>query len=148
MTSVTTDLTIRKATTVARDVDDAFELFTDRIGTWWPADTHSIGGAEVDVVFEPRVGGRVYERAPDGRTSEWATVLAYDRPHRVLLEWRVGTERAPYTEGEIRFARAAGGTRVELEHRGWDDADGRANYRTGWDPVLVRFVEAAQSVSE
>jgi uncharacterized protein YndB with AHSA1/START domain len=47
------------------------------------------------VIFEPRAGGRMYERAPDGRTHEWATVLAYDPPHRVVLEWKVSAEQPP-----------------------------------------------------
>jgi hypothetical protein len=53
--------------TVPQSVDDAFALFTERIGTWWPKATHSIGEDRVvDVVLEAWVDGRIYERQDDG----------------------------------------------------------------------------------
>ena len=147
MTTLPTDLTLRKAVTVARPIDEAFALFAERVGMWWPVDTHSIGGAEVDVIFERRTGGRLYERRPDGRTDEWATVVAYDPPHRIVLEWKVGLDQPPYTEVEVLFTAAGAGTRVELEHRGWERLGERApesaaSYDTGWTYVLGRYRDA------
>jgi hypothetical protein len=44
---------ITKTVTVSCDVDTAFRVFTDEIGTWWPTETHSVHQADVrDVVFE------------------------------------------------------------------------------------------------
>lgn len=45
----------------------------------------------------------------------------------------------------MRFLPEDGGTRVELEHRGWErlaesGAEKRANYDTGWDFVLGEYV--------
>jgi hypothetical protein len=45
------------------------------------------------------------------------------------------------TELEVRFAAEGGGTRVELEHRGWEiyaaeAAETQKSYDTGWDEVL------------
>jgi uncharacterized protein YndB with AHSA1/START domain len=138
---------IRKTVTVDASPESAFETFTRGIAGWWPGGSHRVFESGSTVVFEERVGGRVYERAADGAEADWADVLVWEPPHRLVLRWRVNPNRGA-TEVEVQFAPEDGGTRVELEHRGWDDAEGRANYRTGWDPVLDRFVEAAQSVSE
>ena len=60
------------------------------------------------------------------------------------LRWRVNPERGP-TELEIRFTPEGSKTRVDLEHRGWDDPEGRANYGPGWDFVLGRYSESFSS---
>jgi uncharacterized protein YndB with AHSA1/START domain len=138
---------IRKAITVEASVETAFDTFTGGMATWWPSGSHRVFEDGSTVVFEGRAGGRLYEQAPDGAEADWADVIDWDPPHRVLLRWRVNPKRGP-TEVEVRFTPENGGTRVELEHRGWDDAEGRANYQTGWDPVLDSFAEAIHSVSE
>jgi uncharacterized protein YndB with AHSA1/START domain len=138
---------IRKTVTVDASPETAFATFTRRMASWWPAGSHRVFDEESSVVFEERVGGRVYERAAHGEEADWANVLVWEPPHRFVLRWRVNPQRGP-TEVEVGFAPENGGTRVDLEHRGWDDAEGRANYETGWDPVLVRFTDAVQSVSE
>ena len=48
----------------------------------------------------------------------------------------------------MRFLPDGDGTRVELEHRGWEDmvVDGsakRSSYETGWDIVLGEYVARA-----
>ena len=47
----------------------------------------------------------------------------------------------------MQFVPDGGATRVELEHRGWEDVevDGsekRSNYDAGWDVVLGSYVGA------
>jgi hypothetical protein len=135
---------IQKTITVDASVETAFETFTRRMSDWWPRESHSIFDDREAVVFDERVGGRVYERAADGQEADWADVIAWEPPHRFVLRWRVNPERGP-TEVEVRFAPENGGTRVELEHRGWEKSgpEGRSSYDTGWDTVLGRLVEAA-----
>ena len=131
---------INKTVTVNASPQTAFETFTRAISTWWPTGSHRIF-EESTVVFEERVGGRVYERTADGEEGDWADVLVWEPPHRLKLRWRVNPNRGA-TEVEVTFTPAGDATRVDLEHRGWDDAAGRANYATGWDPVLDRFVQS------
>ena len=61
---------------------------------------------------------------------------------------RVGTVT---TQVEIRFGSEAGGTRVELEHSGWEQSektrDARGNYDSGWDKVLGHY-QAAFAASD
>ena len=147
-----TELTIRKSLTVAAPVERAFEVFTERIGSWWPLEHYSIGGDQVEaVVIDQREGGRVYERSKDGSEAEWADVLAWEPPNRLVLRWRVNP-KSPATEVEVHFSpEGEGMTRVELEHRGWeaftDEAltTSRAGYSEGWDLVLGRYQEGVDS---
>jgi uncharacterized protein YndB with AHSA1/START domain len=136
---------VRKTVTVDCSVEEAFRVFTADIRSWWPTGDHSLNGDKVqDVVFEEREGGEVYELTGDGQKGHWATVVAFEPPNRLVLSWEVD-ERSLGTEVEVRFAEDGAGTRVELEHRGWEaeQADSRASYETGWDGVLARFVERA-----
>jgi uncharacterized protein YndB with AHSA1/START domain len=132
---------IRKTVTVDCSVEEAFRVFTADAKSWWPAATHSIRGAVEDVVFEPRVGGTVYEVGENGERGHWATVLAWEPPSRIVLAWNILERQGDATEVEVRFAPADGGTLVELEHRGWEDVEAdagakRSSYDTGWDQVL------------
>jgi uncharacterized protein YndB with AHSA1/START domain len=136
-------LVVRKTVTVQPSPERAFALFTEHIGEWWPFGSHSIHGDKVDrLVFERRVGGRVYERTADGEEADWATVLAFEPPSRFLLEWRVNPSRAA-TELEVTFTPNGSGTRVDLEHRGWDAEERHRSYDSGWDVVLGEYVAAA-----
>ena len=132
---------IRKTVLVDFAPDEAFDLFTARIFSWWPVRSHSYGGEDVtDVVVEPHAGGRVYEVTANGQ-QDWARVLAWEPPGRLLLEWQIGT--AAGTEVEVTFEREGPGSRVVLEHRGFAVDEARVNYSGGWDAVLSTFVEAA-----
>jgi uncharacterized protein YndB with AHSA1/START domain len=137
---------VRKQISVDCDVESAFRTFTKDIATWWPVESHSITGEGTTAVFEPGVGGRMYERAPDGQEHDWGAILVYEPPHRVVLEWKVNPS-APPTEVEVRFSEDGDATRVELEHRGWEryptgGADERGSYDSGWEHVLGRFQAA------
>ena len=144
MSTHAADLIVRKSVTVAAPLERAFEVFTERIGTWWPLDSHSIGGQRArDAVFEGREGGSLYEVMDGGETAPWATVLAWEPPTRIVISWHVNPQN-PATEVEVRFAPEGDGTRVELEHRGWErlgeEADAaRGSYDEGWEFVLGRF---------
>ena len=131
----------------------AFEVFTADIGSWWPADKHILQGELAEMEFEPRVGGRIIDRAVDGSESAWARVLAYEPPNRLVfswdisLRWQIETDTERTSEVEVRFIAEGGArTRVELEHRGlerhgegWEamrDAVGSPN---GWGDGLRSF---------
>jgi uncharacterized protein YndB with AHSA1/START domain len=147
MTLSTTDLTIRKSVVVAAPLERAFEVFTDRIATWWPLTTHSIGQAKAETVaFEGRTGGRLVERIEGGEEASWATITAWEPPNRIAMRWHVNPEN-PETEIEVRFQAEGDGTRVDLEHRGWDSFGDRARemsggYTEGWGMILDRYAGA------
>jgi uncharacterized protein YndB with AHSA1/START domain len=138
---------VRKTVTVDCSVEEAFRIFTADTMSWWPVASHSIHGEDVkEIVFEPDVGGRLYEVAASGERGHWATVLEWEPPNRLVLAWNILEREGDLTEVEVRFLPEGESTRVELEHRGWEgvEAEGvekRANYDTGWDFVLARYVD-------
>jgi uncharacterized protein YndB with AHSA1/START domain len=133
---------VRKTVTVGCAVEEAFRVFTTDAQSWWPIETHSINGSDAtEIVFEGREGGEVYELSSSGEKGHWATVLSWEPPNRLVLKWNILEREGDATEIEVRFLPDGDGTRVELEHRGWDAlvedaADKRASYDTGWGQVL------------
>jgi uncharacterized protein YndB with AHSA1/START domain len=141
--STTATEAVRKTVLVDFAPAEAFDLFTAGIATWWPVKTHSYGGDAVrTVVFEPEIGGRVYEATEQGE-QDWARVQAFDPPNGFLLEWLIG--EANGTEVEVTFAPEGPGSRVVLEHRGFGASVSRENYDAGWSVVLGALVDQARS---
>jgi uncharacterized protein YndB with AHSA1/START domain len=148
---------VRRTITVDRPVEDAFRVFTDGIASWWPLESHSIeamgtDGARVPetVVLEARTGGRLYERKSTGEEGYWGTVTHWEPPHRVVIAWKVNPDAPAPTEIDVRFAPEGDGTRVELEHRGWERlgasaAEARASYAAGWVTVFGAYERVANA---
>ena len=81
---------VRRNVVVEAPVERAFAVFTERFGDFKPPE-HNLLGAEIaETVFEPRVGGHIYDRATDGTECRWARILAYEPPHRVVFSWDIG----------------------------------------------------------
>jgi len=106
---------------------DAFEVFTSEVDAWWrrgPRYRTSSGGREGTLRFEGAAAGggaRLVEAFVDGEVFEIGRVLAWEPGERLVLEWRARNFAADErTEVEVRFEAASGGTRVTIEHRGWD----------------------------
>ena len=68
-----------------------------------------LGVTSLESVFEPRVGGRLYDRGVDGSECRWARVLAYEPPERVVFswdidpQWQIVTDPNNASEVEVRF---------------------------------------------
>jgi len=127
---------VRRQTVVAAPLEKAFTAFTERFGDFKPPEHNLLGKPIAETVFEPRVGGHIYDRAEDGSECRWARVLAYEPPVRVVFSWDIGPswelEADPEnaSEVEVRFvAETPDRTRVELEHRGIE------RHGPGWRPV-------------
>jgi uncharacterized protein YndB with AHSA1/START domain len=137
---------VRKSVVVEAPIERAFAVFTEEIESWWPPEHHIIEAPLAGMVFEPRVGGHVYDRGADGSECRWARVLVYDPPHRVVFSWDIDLhwqlERDPgkASEVEVRFvAETPTRTRVELEHRhlerhgeGWTALRDAVGSPDGW----------------
>jgi uncharacterized protein YndB with AHSA1/START domain len=144
---------VRTSIVVETPQERAFEVFTADMASWWPADKHVLEGELAGMVFEPRVGGRIYDRAVDGSECSWARVLAYEPPSRVVfswdidLRWQIETDPERASEVEVRFiAETDARTRVELEHRalerhgdGWESMRDAVGSPNGWGDGLRAF---------
>jgi uncharacterized protein YndB with AHSA1/START domain len=131
----------------------AFQVFTAQIGSWWDKDHHILKAPLAEMIFEPFVGGNVFDRGTDGSECRWSRVLAYDPPRRVCfswdisLQWQIETDPAKASEIEIVFTELSPTrTHVQLTHRhldrhgeGWESM--RDAVRSGWD--LREFAAAA-----
>jgi uncharacterized protein YndB with AHSA1/START domain len=147
---------VRLHIVVDAPIDEAFRVFTAEFDRIKPRDHNLMRVAIAETVFEPRVGGHVYDRGIDGSECRWARVLAYEPPHRVVIswdispQWQIETDPAKTSEVEIRFSAAgAGRTRVDLEHRhldrhaaGWEAERDAIGGDGGWPLYLRRFREA------
>jgi uncharacterized protein YndB with AHSA1/START domain len=135
---------------VACSPEHAFDTWANRTSLWWPP-SHSMTSAPgLVVTFEPRPGGRIFERTPAGVEHDWGEVLAWERPRRLAYLWHLGTDRGRATEVDISFAGDAGATTVTIVHRGWErlGADAlawRQRNLGGWGGLLPHFQEAVGS---
>jgi hypothetical protein len=137
---------IRLSFTVDCDAEQAFELWAGRTSLWWPTSHTVTAEPELEVVLEPFVGGRIFERTPAGREEDWGEIVLWEPPRRLGYRWHLRQDRADATDVEIAFTALAGGiTRVDIEHRGWERLGARGdglrdrNVR-GWDGLLPHFV--------
>lgn len=148
---------VRATVTVAAPVERAWRVYTQEYASWYPKG-HFIGAGPAETVaFEPYVGGRWYERSPDGTELLWGRVLAWEPPYRLLLAWMVGgdwksdPDPARASEVEVRFvAEGPDRTRVELEHRhierhgaGADSILGGVSDESQGHPLYLRRFAAA-----
>jgi uncharacterized protein YndB with AHSA1/START domain len=138
---------LRFTVDVACPVEHAFRVWTADIATWWPADHTVTVEPAPDVVLEPGVGGRIYERTTDGAEHEWGEVTVWEPPHRLDYFWHLRADRSDATDVSIRFVPTDHGTRVEIEHAGWERlgvrGDGwRDRNRQGWTTLLPHYVAA------
>ena len=144
---------VRKQTVVEAPIELAFTVFTERFGDFKPPEHNLLRSPISETVFEPRVGGHIYDRGVDGSECRWARILAYDPPTRVVFSWDIGpqwqieTEPDNTSEVEVRFvAESSERTRVELEHRhierhgpGWEAVVDGVDGEAGWPLYLERY---------
>ena len=157
MTTQAQDTSIRTEVVVDASAERAFQLFTERFDRIKPRE-HNMWGVDIaESVFEPRVGGRVYDRGVDGTECQWARVLAYEPPDRIVFswdinpQWQIETDLERTSEVEVRFiADGPTRTRVELEHRnldrhgdGWQGTREAVRGDQGWPLYLQGFAAVA-----
>lgn len=137
---------IRIAFEVACEPDHAFRTWTARASSWWPVEHTASGEPGTEIVFEPRTGGRIFERTQAGQEIEWGEVTEWDPPRRLRYQWHIAADPADATDVEIVFKHVDGLlTRIEIEHSGWDrlgEAKGsawRGVNHGGWDGVLPAY---------
>jgi len=153
MTTETQETYVRMQIVVAARIERAFQVFTEEFDRIKPREHNMLGVEIAETVFEPRVGGHVYDRGVDGSECRWARVLAYEPPHRVVIswdispQWQIETDLDRTSEVEIRFiVESPERTRVELEHRkldrhgeGWEAERDGVRDEGGWPLYLQRF---------
>lgn len=144
---------VHRQIVVDAPIERAFAVFTDRFGDFKPREHNMLAVPITATVFEPKVGGHIYDLGEDGSECRWARVLAFDPPERVVFSWDISprwqVEDDPdnTSEVEVRFvAESPTRTRVELEHRnldrhgtGWQSVRDGVAHDEGWPLYLSRY---------
>ncbi len=161
MSSSASATSIRHEIVVEAPIERAFSVFTEGFGSFKPPEHNMLGVELAETVFEPRMGGDVYDRGVDGSVCRWARVLAYEPPDRVVIswdinpQWQIETDLDKTSEVEVRFtSETPDRTRVELEHRsldrhgvGWEAVRDGVDDEAGWPTYLSRFADVVSVAS-
>jgi len=120
----------RVTTVVEVDPAAAFEVFTAEIESWWkPGPRWRPGPGRLRI--DGGLGGRLVQ--VEGHSEhEIGRILVWEPGVRLAFEWRARSF-APdeVTEVEVKFEPVERGTRVVLEHRGWEKLAARHPVRHG-----------------
>jgi uncharacterized protein YndB with AHSA1/START domain len=148
---------VRRSVVVDAARERAFDCFVNEMDRWWNPDHHVLPGSIVEMVVEPWLGGAIYDRASDGRTAQWGTVVVFDRPNRFVFSWHVSPQwtiepdQGRASEVEVTFTpESEGRTRVVLEHRhfrrhgeGWQTVRDAVSAPESWAAGLERYATVA-----
>ena len=153
---MTTITDIRREITVAGTPERAFDLFTNRMAEWWPAEHHLAGSPVVAMTVEPRIGGRIYDSCEDGSESAWGQVTEWNPPAGFTFAWMISgtwqleTDVEKASRVSVAFIADGDRTRVIVVHKdfwrlaeggqGMADAVGGAE---GWGFGLQHFADFA-----
>jgi len=157
MTEQQADTDVRVEVGVEAPIERTFQVFTERVESWWPRAYRLGESAWVDVVIEPHEGGRWYERGQDGNDCDWGRVLVWDPPLRLVLSWQIGVTFAAQSDPglasrvDVRFeSDGPSRTNVTLVHsdfekhgEGWESMRGGVAHEGGWPGILKAFAEVA-----
>jgi uncharacterized protein YndB with AHSA1/START domain len=146
---------VRKQIVVDAPIERAFAVFTEGFGAFKPPEHNLLGVEIAETVFEPRVGGHIYDRGVDGSECRWARVLAFEPPDRVVFswdispQWQIESDPDHTSEVEVRFvSETPQRTRLELEHRnidrhgpGWEALESGVEGDQGWPLYLARYAD-------
>jgi uncharacterized protein YndB with AHSA1/START domain len=119
--------TVHHHVVVNAPIDHAFAVFTEQFGDFKPREHNLLAVPIAETIFERHAGGHIYDRGVDGSVCQWARVLVYQPPSRLVFTWDIGptwqleADRSKTSEVEVRFtAESDERTRVDLEHRHLD----------------------------
>jgi uncharacterized protein YndB with AHSA1/START domain len=155
MSTEAAQTTVQTSIVVEAPIERAFRVFTEDFGSFKPSEHNLLGVEIAETVFEPRVGGHLYDRGVDGSECRWARVLAYEPPDRVVIswdidpQWQIETDVEKTSEVEVCFiSETPERTRIEVEHRklerhgeGWEGMRAAVGSPGGWPLYLQRFAE-------
>ena len=131
--------------------EHAFDVWTTRLSTWWPKGHSASGDPDTVVTLEPHLGGRIFERTPDGREIDWGEITEWSPPRRLGYRWHIAWDVAQATDVQLIFVDLGDDrTRLEIVHTGWerfgDEAERLRTANTGgWDALLSGFLAAAEA---
>ena len=132
------------------------------------ADNRSRACVSVEIALEPAAAfdlivreladglartGIAFEAGPNGKVVqsgfEMGRVIAWKPGEEIRMRWRAADwQPDEFSEVEVRFQKIEGGTRIEIEHCGWDGLISEADEVAGWfaSEVAAPFLQALSPV--
>lgn len=128
---------------------EAFRVFVNEMGSWWPLHKRSmslkaVGKPAASLQVDPRLGGKIVEIGPDGSEYHWGTIKAIEPYNSVAMDFHMGMPPERASLVEVVFVRLADDrTRVTLTQSNWEGFGDmaemlRAGYGSGWDIIFVQ----------
>jgi uncharacterized protein YndB with AHSA1/START domain len=136
--------TINEKIDIVADQVTVFNIYLDRIDEWWPRQKtyrYSFAPPETApdrILFEPRAGGRFYERFADGTEYTIGTIIVFDPPNELTYTWKAPDWAAPSTV-RVRFVASGDVTTVMVEHSDLPDDETASGYAVGQAEILSVF---------
>jgi len=136
---------IVKEVTVAAPQETAFNVFTRKMGLWWPK-SHHVGSCPMtETILESGTNGRWYSKHEDGSEVNIGYVRTWDPFDQVVIIWQINgdfkVDPDLISEIEVQFIpEGPATTRVRLEHRDLDKLRGGTkvidNMDHGWGFIM------------
>jgi len=149
---------VKRTIRVDVPIDVAFRVFTEKMGSWWPASHHIGIRPFAEIIVEPHAGGRWFERDSTGTECDWGRVLVWQPPERVVVswhlqpDWKFSPDPSRASEVALEFhAESPEVTRLEFEHRhlerhgeDWENLRKGVDSPGGWTLVLEQYIAATK----
>jgi hypothetical protein len=116
--SQATARTVRCGVVLEAPIEQAFRVFPEDFDRFKPREHNMLEVEIAETVFEPRGGGRLYDRGVDGSECQWARVSAFEAPTPVDLEHRNLDRHGEGWEGECDAVASEGGWPLYLHRFG------------------------------
>jgi hypothetical protein len=126
--------------------EDAFAIYTRRIGEWWDARYTANAETLETVTIEPRVGGRVFAVHRDIGDDDWGEVTVWEPGRRLVHTFTLAQDPQHPSEVAVEFAADEGGRgcTVRFAHGGWTQANADVRKKfSDWPVMLDRFAALA-----
>ena len=144
---------LRLAYDVACPAPHAWDVWTTKFSLWWPKGHTTSGDPDAAVTFEPRIGGRVFERTSSGEEIDWGEVTKWEPPTHLAYTWHIGHDASEATLVELAFVAVGDhATRLEIVQTGFENlGDVGFAYRegntAGWGALVPTFIAAATATA-
>ena len=132
---------MRTEIVVEAPIERAFRVFVEDFDRIKPREHNMLAVDIAETVFEPRVGGHIYDRGVDGSECRWARVLAYEPPDRIVFSWDI----SPHWQLETDLEKTQRG-RGAL-HLGDAGADAASSSSTATSTATARAGRACATAS-
>jgi hypothetical protein len=125
--------------------DQAFSVFTTRMGDWWDPDYSPDPHTFTGIDLEPRVGGSVAMLHGGEGRYVWGTVTEWEPGRRYAQTFTLAHDSDYPSEISAEFEATATGCAIRFAHGGWTAGNVGARQRfRDWPHLLARYADLVE----